>query len=61
MKMKGYMMMSVCIPIEVSDYVETIDPLGRRVPKGADRSAEQELSRMIDDGNVQWEWEWEDK
>jgi hypothetical protein len=59
--MKGYMMMSVGIPIELSEYVESIDSRGERVPSGADEYAGKELKRMIDNGNITWLWEWEDE
>ena len=54
------MRVSVSIPIEIEEYIESIDGYGERVPKGADSMAEEKLYRKIELGELDWRWEWEE-
>ena len=59
-EMRGRMTVLLSVPIEVERYIEVVGKDGDRVPSGAASIAEDRLIRMIESGELNWEWEWND-
>jgi hypothetical protein len=54
--MKITMSLWVTVPVDMDGYTDSFKN-GEPFPKGADKIAEKELIRMIESGNLNWEWD----